>query len=99
MPRISASEKEREREREQPKVPGACFSPVKPTPVDNPELVCSSTSALELLGLSHGAYTDEQLAECFSGNRILPGSETAAHCYCGHQFGYFSGQLGDGAAM
>jgi uncharacterized protein YdiU (UPF0061 family) len=34
-----------------------------------------------------------------SGNAILPGSTPAAHCYCGHQFGSFSGQLGDGAAM
>ena len=31
--------------------------------------------------------------------RVLPGAEPAAHCYCGHQFGYFSGQLGDGATM
>lgn len=29
----------------------------------------------------------------------MPGSQTAAHCYCGHQFGHFSGQLGDGAAI
>uniref|UniRef100_A0A8D0N2L3 Selenoprotein O n=1 Tax=Sus scrofa TaxID=9823 RepID=A0A8D0N2L3_PIG len=35
----------------------------------------------------------------FSGNALLPGSEPAAHCYCGHQFGQFAGQLGDGAAM
>jgi uncharacterized protein YdiU (UPF0061 family) len=34
-----------------------------------------------------------------SGNAIFPGSTPAAHCYCGHQFGSFSGQLGDGAAM
>ncbi len=38
-------------------------------------------------------------AEYFSGNKVLPGAEPAAHCYCGHQFGYFSGQLGDGATM
>ncbi len=25
-----------------------------------------------------------------SGNKIIPGTEPAAHCYCGHQFGYFS---------
>lgn len=31
--------------------------------------------------------------------RLIPGTEPAAHCYCGHQFGYFSGQLGDGATM
>ena len=35
----------------------------------------------------------------FSGNHVLPGSEPAAHCYCGHQFGHFSGQLGDGCAL
>jgi uncharacterized protein YdiU (UPF0061 family) len=29
----------------------------------------------------------------------MPGSERAAHCYCGHQFGSFAGQLGDGAAI
>lgn len=42
---------------------------------------------------------DPSFVEYFSGNRLLPGSETAAHCYCGHQFGHFSGQLGDGAAI
>lgn len=38
-------------------------------------------------------------AEVFAGNRLLPGSVPAAHCYCGHQFGSFAGQLGDGAAI
>lgn len=43
--------------------------------------------------------TCPEFVEYFSGNRALSGAEPAAHCYCGHQFGYFSGQLGDGAAM
>jgi len=38
-------------------------------------------------------------AAFFSGNAHIPGSEPSAHCYCGHQFGHFSGQLGDGATM
>jgi uncharacterized protein YdiU (UPF0061 family) len=38
-------------------------------------------------------------ADLLCGNARLPGSEPAAHCYCGHQFGHFSGQLGDGATM
>lgn len=29
----------------------------------------------------------------------MPGAQPHAHCYCGHQFGSFAGQLGDGAAM
>ncbi|KAG8182258.1 hypothetical protein JTE90_024191 [Oedothorax gibbosus] len=80
-------------------VNGACFSKVSPTPVENPKLVAHSRSALSLLDMTTDMIEDEEFVECFAGNKILPGSEPAAHCYCGHQFGYFSGQLGDGAAM
>lgn len=80
-------------------VHGACFSRVIPTPVDNPALVCASTEALSLIDLSPDQIERPEFAEYFSGNRILPGAEPSAHCYCGHQFGYFSGQLGDGATM
>ncbi|XP_048731129.2 protein adenylyltransferase SelO, mitochondrial-like [Ostrea edulis] len=80
-------------------VSGACFSKVKPTPVSNPRLVAASISALSLIDLDPGQIERKDFAEFFSGNKLLPGSDTAAHCYCGHQFGYFSGQLGDGAAM
>ena len=80
-------------------VQGACFSRVKPTPVSNPRLVAASAPALSLIDLDPGQIERGDFAEFFSGNKLLPGSETAAHCYCGHQFGYFSGQLGDGAAM
>lgn len=65
----------------------------------NPSLVGVSLPALGLLDLSEDEVRRPEFVEYFSGNKILPGSETAAHCYCGHQFGYFSGQLGDGAAM
>ncbi|ETO67869.1 hypothetical protein F442_15108 [Phytophthora nicotianae P10297] len=41
----------------------------------------------------------ETLVPFLAGNKLLSGSETAAQCYCGHQFGFFSGQLGDGAAL
>lgn len=80
-------------------VPGACFSLVKPEPVENPKMVAYSPSAMALLDLDENQMKRPEAAEYFSGNKLLPGSQTAAHCYCGHQFGYFSGQLGDGAAM
>uniref|UniRef100_A0A8C9FZR7 Selenoprotein O n=1 Tax=Pavo cristatus TaxID=9049 RepID=A0A8C9FZR7_PAVCR len=83
-------------------VPGACFARVRPTPLRNPRLVAMSPPALALLGLEAGGPEAEREAEAalyFSGNRLLPGSEPAAHCYCGHQFGSFAGQLGDGAAI
>lgn len=72
---------------------------MKPEPVTNPKLVVCSPSAMALLDLDHTEMERPEVAEYFSGNKLLPGAKTAAHCYCGHQFGYFSGQLGDGAAM
>lgn len=80
-------------------VSGACFSRVEPTPVENPSTVAFSRSAMSLLDLSEDELQRDDFAEFFSGNKILPGAEPSAHCYCGHQFGYFSGQLGDGATM
>lgn len=80
-------------------VPGACFSLVDPTPVQNPVTVAYSSHVFSLIDLPDSELTRKDFAEYFSGNKILPGSKTAAHCYCGHQFGSFSGQLGDGAAM
>jgi len=39
------------------------------------------------------------MATSLQFNNDYIGAEPAAHCYCGHQFGHFSGQLGDGATM
>lgn len=80
-------------------VPNACFSLVEPTAVKDPEVVVHSQSAMDLLDLNEDQVNRAEFPEYFSGNKILPGSQTAAHCYCGHQFGSFAGQLGDGAAM
>ncbi|KXZ47900.1 hypothetical protein GPECTOR_32g513 [Gonium pectorale] len=80
-------------------VEGACFSRVNPTPVTNPRLVVASPDALGLLDIDPAEISSPEFAEYFSGNKLLPGTQPAAHCYCGHQFGYFSGQLGDGATM
>ncbi|GFR47232.1 hypothetical protein Agub_g8916, partial [Astrephomene gubernaculifera] len=80
-------------------VEGACFSRVQPTPLANPQLVVASPEALALLDIDPSEISRPDFPAFFSGNRLLPGSEPAAHCYCGYQFGLFSGQLGDGAAM
>lgn len=80
-------------------VKGACFSRVKPQPLTKPRFVAVSHKALELLGLNLEEVLNDPLGpEYLSGSKVMPGSEPAAHCYCGHQFGQFAGQLGDGAA-
>jgi len=80
-------------------VANACFSLVDPEPVVKPKLVGYSEDALRLLGITPEESQRPDFPEFFSGNKKLNGSQTAAHCYCGHQFGNFAGQLGDGRAM
>ncbi|CAH8496582.1 unnamed protein product [Schistosoma guineensis] len=92
-------------------VPNACFTRVSPTRIDNPRVVLFSLDALSLLNIRHEVnHLDEQnciektgetnhLVEYLSGNKLWPGSDPTAHCYCGYQFGSFAGQLGDGAAI
>ncbi|XP_072290564.1 selenoprotein O1 isoform X2 [Eucyclogobius newberryi] len=80
-------------------VKGACFSRVNPQPLTKPRFVAVSPQALTLLGVSGDeVLNDPRGPEYLSGSKVMPGSEPAAHCYCGHQFGQFAGQLGDGAA-
>lgn len=79
-------------------VSNAIFSIAEPTSVINPQLIIKSNNALNLLNLSSD-IPNEIISEYFSGNKIIKGSQPAAHCYCGYQFGNFAGQLGDGATM
>lgn len=45
------------------------------------------------------ADVERQLLDSFSGCTVPDGADPVAHCYCGHQFGNFAGQLGDGRAI
>lgn len=85
--------------RVQRQVHGACFTSVHQSPLENPHAVALSLEALDLIDVSEEEAARGEFPEYFSGSEQLPNSKPAAHCYCGHQFGYFSGQLGDGAAM
>ena len=78
-------------------VTNSIFSLVEPTPVINPTVLAKSVDAFALLGVTN--VKDDEISKYLSGNSILNGSTPASHCYCGHQFGSFAGQLGDGAAM
>lgn len=80
-------------------VNNSCFSIVSPTPLKNAKLVSYSKSCLRLIDIDEQEIKRKDFVQYFSGNKILPGSKTASHCYCGHQFGTFAGQLGDGAVI
>ncbi|KAJ9441700.1 UPF0061 protein [Diplonema papillatum] len=80
----------------QRQVRGACFSLVPLSPLKQPTVVGVSLDALGLLDVDD---SHPDTAAYLSGSKLIPGSRPAAHCYCGHQFGSFAGQLGDGATM
>jgi serine/tyrosine/threonine adenylyltransferase len=80
-------------------VQGACWSPVRPTPVRAPRLLAYAPEVAALLGLSAADVAAPEFAEVFAGNRLLPEMQPYAACYGGHQFGQWAGQLGDGRAI
>ena len=68
------------------------------TPLKNPRLVHADQNAAALLGLSPQALTSQAFLDIVSGTSPLPGGDTLAAVYSGHQFGVWAGQLGDGRA-
>jgi len=78
---------------------GAAWSAVRPTPVSSPRLLAYSFEVAEQLGLSAADVESPWFATVFGGNALLPGMQSYAACYGGHQFGNWAGQLGDGRAI
>lgn len=82
------------------RLPEDFFSINDPTPVADPTLFKFNQDLAEELGITFDGDIDtNELAEYFSGNKILEGSEPISMAYSGHQFGNFSPQLGDGRAI
>ena len=71
---------------------------IKPTLVDNPELVILNQKLAEDLNLDLSKVDNTNLAKIFSGNLLPEGANTIAQAYAGHQFGHFT-MLGDGRAV
>jgi serine/tyrosine/threonine adenylyltransferase len=80
------------------RLPFAFHTRLAPAPLPSPVLVCASAPAMRLIGIDPAEAARPQFVDTFAGNRMLPGSDPLAAVYSGHQFGSWSGQLGDGRA-
>jgi protein adenylyltransferase len=81
------------------KLPETFYERIPPSPVREPRLVLFNAALARDLQLSDELVQDRAaLAQYFSGNELLAGSEPIATAYAGHQFGHFVPQLGDGRA-
>lgn len=79
------------------RLPETFFERINPEPVAAPALIRLNRELAARMELDL-PESDDELAQVFSGNRILPGAEPIAQAYAGHQFGQFVPQLGDGRA-
>ena len=78
-------------------LPEPFFERIDPEPVAAPALLRLNRKLAARLELDLPG-DEKELAEIFTGNRLLPGSKPIAQAYAGHQFGQFVPQLGDGRA-
>lgn len=81
------------------RLPENFYERIMPTPVSAPKLMAFNFPLAKALNLSVEKLSEPELAEVFSGNKLLPGAEPLALAYAGHQFGQFVPQLGDGRAI
>ncbi len=79
--------------------PGASFSRVAPTATAAPQVLAVSNELAADLGFTDEQLASEEFRDMVTGNLVLPGMDSFAMRYGGHQFGNWAGQLGDGRAI
>lgn len=80
-------------------LPPQCFAAHAPTPVAAPSLIEVNDALAQTLGLSAETLRSAEGIALLAGNRVEAGMQPLAMAYSGHQFGHWSGQLGDGRAI
>lgn len=71
----------------------------QPEPAPAPRWLQFNDALAQELGLDAQALHSDAGLAVFSGQRIPEGAEPVAQAYAGHQFGFYSPQLGDGRAL
>lgn len=75
-------------------VRGYNYSRVAPTAIEQPFIGALSEPCMQMIGLSQERIRQmdkTRLAEFLCGNKTSQGCVPLSHCYCGYQFGHFSG--------
>lgn len=81
------------------KLPPQFHTRMAPTPVRQPRLIKVNAGLADALGMDANFLASPEGVEILAGNRVADGAEPIAMAYGGHQFGSWSGQLGDGRAI
>ncbi len=81
------------------RLPDVFYSRDKPKGAPAPNLICVNDQLCAELGLDADWLRSEDGLAMLSGNGFPGSADPLAMAYAGHQFGGFSGQLGDGRAL
>ena len=79
-------------------LPNCFYQNIKPTLVQNPEIIYFNKSLAKKLNLDFLNDNISLITNYFSGNKLPENSKPIAQAYAGHQFGHFT-MLGDGRAI
>jgi uncharacterized protein YdiU (UPF0061 family) len=79
-------------------LPTDFYTRLPTTALTAPRLVHASAEVAAQLGLPRQAFSTQEFLDVVSGTQAMPGGDTMAAVYSGHQFGVWAGQLGDGRA-
>lgn len=79
-------------------LPPEMFQDVEPSGVDTPDIIALNIPHAESLGLSKDWLESDEGKAVLAGQNAIGGGPSLAMAYGGHQFGHWSGLLGDGRA-
>lgn len=80
-------------------LPNHFYAQSRPAQFLSPVLIALNQELAQELSFDFLNYSTEDLAQIFSGQKILDGSHFISLAYAGHQFGHFVPSLGDGRAI
>ncbi|WP_260293062.1 protein adenylyltransferase SelO family protein [Sedimenticola hydrogenitrophicus] len=77
------------------RLPGHFYQRIDPSPLEGAHLISINPDVARLLDLDLELLNPDELARYFGGHVTLPGTESIAMKYTGHQFGVYNPDLGD----
>jgi len=81
------------------RLPAHFYQRIGPTPLEETHLISINPEVAELVDLDPSQLNSEDLVRYFGGHESLPGTESIAMKYTGHQFGIYNPDLGDGRGL
>ena len=75
------------------------YTRLQPRALPDPYWISRNQALAREMGIDESWFESPDALHALTGNRLMPGGDSLASVYSGHQFGQWAGQLGDGRAI